>query len=75
MTANGDGDDSPVGDRIMAACLVAAGMTSNEASDLARRGGLYTLEGEGLRVQCIWKTYEGGNHHNHVHIGARTIPS
>ena len=25
----------------------------------------------GLRIQCIWKTDEGGNHHNHLHVGAR----
>lgn len=37
----------------------------------ARRGGLYTLENDGLRIQCIWKTDAGGNHHNHVHAGAR----
>jgi hypothetical protein len=26
---------------------------------------------DGLRIQCIWKTDEGGDHHHHVHVGAR----
>lgn len=71
MAANGGTDDSPTGDRIMAACLIAGGMPRPQAIATARRGGLYTLENDGLRIQCIWKTDAGGNHHNHVHAGAR----
>jgi hypothetical protein len=71
MAANGGTDDSPVGDRIMRACLIAAGEPPLRAATIARRGGLYTLEHDGLRIQCIWKTDAGGNHHHHVHIGAR----
>jgi hypothetical protein len=40
MAANGGADDSPVGDRMMAACLVAAGTSSEHAAELARSGGL-----------------------------------
>src|SRR5215217_998702 len=57
MAANGGSDDSPVGDRIMTAAL--------------RAGGLFNLLHDGLRIQCIWKTDIGGNHHNHVHVGVR----
>jgi len=71
MIANGGYDDSPVGDRIDAACLIAAGVSPSQALQIAQVGGLWTLHHSGLRIQCIWKTYEGGNHHNHVHIGAR----
>jgi hypothetical protein len=74
MAANGGTDDSPAGDRIMTACLIAAGMPRVEAIDSARRGGLFTLERDGLRIQCIWKTDVGGNHHNHVHAGAGPNP-
>ena len=73
MAANGGSDDSPVGDRLMAACLIAGGLAPEQAADIARAGGLYTLEHDGLRVQCIWKTDEGGNHHDHVHAGARPL--
>jgi hypothetical protein len=71
MIANGGSDDSPVGDRIMTACLVVAGVPPPQAAREAQQGGLYTLHRSGLRIQCIWKTYEGGNHHNHVHIGVQ----
>jgi len=72
MVANGGADGSPVGDRMMAACLMAAGVPEGRAAQQARRGGLYTLTNDGLRIQCIWKTDAGGNHHNHVHVGIRT---
>jgi hypothetical protein len=64
--------DSPQGDRIAASALIAAGYTPEEAWQRAHEGGLWTIpNSHGLRIQVIWKTYEGGNHHNHVHIGAR----
>lgn len=62
--------DSAKGDKIAAAALRAAGLTSSEATRKAKYGGLYSISGN-LRVQVIWKTNAGGNHHNHVHIGAR----
>lgn len=70
MVANGGTNDGPVGDGIMAACLIAAGDPPVQATEEANAGGLYTRYHDGLRIQCIWKTYEGGDHHNHVHIGA-----
>jgi soluble lytic murein transglycosylase-like protein len=73
MTANGGSNDSPIGDRLTAACLIAGGLAPARAADYARAGGLYTLEHDGLRVQCIWKTYEGGNHHDHLHAAARAL--
>jgi hypothetical protein len=73
MTANGGRDDSPIGDRLMTACLTVGGLAPEQAADLARAGGLYTLEHDGLRIQCIWKTFEGGNHHDHVHAAARSL--
>jgi len=73
MAGNGGTDDSPIGDRIMAACLIAGGQSPEEAIANARAGGLFTLVHDGLRIQCIWKTYAGGNHHNHVHAGARAV--
>ena len=64
---------SPVGDRLMTACLIAGGLAPEQAADFARSGGLYTLEHDALRIQCIWKTDEGGNHHDHLHAGARRL--
>jgi hypothetical protein len=73
MAANGASDDSPTGDRLMTACLVLGGVPPPQALADARRGGLYTLNHNGVRIQCIWKTYAGGNHHNHVHVGVRQV--
>ncbi|MGZ6639068.1 MAG: hypothetical protein ACXVII_40280 [Solirubrobacteraceae bacterium] len=76
MAANTGTNDGPVGDQIMTACLIAAGIPHAQAAHAARGGGLFTLERDGLRIQCIWKTDQGGDHHDHVHIGARpTTPS
>jgi len=66
MSANHGTNDGPVGDLLMTACLRVGGVDPATAADRARVGGLYTIR-PGL--QCIWKTNEGGNHHNHVHVG------
>ncbi len=71
MFANGGTDDSPVGDRIMEAACLLAGDSKEGASAKAHGGGLFTFTHGNQRIQCIWKTNEGGNHHNHVHVGVR----
>lgn len=71
MFANGGTDDGPVGDRIMEACCFLAGDTAAAAREKARTGGLFTFTHGNQRIQCIWKTEQGGNHHNHVHVGVR----
>jgi hypothetical protein len=71
MFANGGTDDSPVGDRIMEAACLLAGDSPDGARAKAQGGGLFTFTHEGQRIQCIWKTTQGGNHHNHVHVGVR----
>jgi hypothetical protein len=71
MAANSGTDGGPVGDTLMQACLQLAGQPAAEAARNARSGGLYTLHRDGVRIQCIWKTYAGGNHFNHVHVGLR----
>jgi hypothetical protein len=71
MFANGGTDDSPVGDRIMEAACLLAGDTKDGARAKAKGGGLFTFNHGSQRIQCIWKTLEGGNHHNHVHVGVR----
>ena len=57
----------------MTACLTVGGLALEQAVDFARIGGLYTLEHDGLRIQCIWKTMQDGNHHDHVHAAARSL--
>ena len=71
MAANGGTDDSPVGDAIMTCALRLAGVAEADARAKARAGGLFTFTHGSKRIQCIWKTNLGGNHHNHVHVGVR----
>lgn len=73
MVVNGGADDSPVGDRIAAAALVVMGTSREEAMAKARAGGAITIVKGGLRLQVIWKSNVGGNHHNHVHVGVRRV--
>ena len=69
MVANGGTDDGPVGDAIAAAAFLAAGLPRDVAIVRARAGGAQTIVSNGLRIQIIWKSDVGGNHHNHVHVG------
>jgi len=59
------------GDQIARAAFLAAGEPIATARANARRGGLFTIQGSGLRIQIIWKTLEGGDHYDHVHVGVR----
>lgn len=72
---DGHGADLPAtgrkGDRIATAALIEAGVPAARARQMARKGGAWTLNHRGRRIQVIWKTNVGGNHHNHVHVGVR----
>ena len=71
MAANGGVGDGPVGDRIAADALIVAGWTEPRATAWAKHGGLIDISVAGIRIQIIWKTDEGGDHHDHVHVGVR----
>jgi hypothetical protein len=48
--------------------LVAAGMSPAQAR--RAQGGIYNIPyGRNRRIQVIFNTNEGGDHHNHVHVG------
>jgi hypothetical protein len=61
----------PGNDRNFFACLVLGGVPEDRAARLVQSGGLITLYQQGVRIQCIWKTLEGGDHYTHVHVGVR----
>jgi len=68
--------DSKIGDLTAAHALEAAGVPWSEAYKMARKGGVFNItpksgQFKGHRVQVLWKTMVGGNHHNHVHVGIR----
>jgi len=59
------------GDEIARAAFVAAGEPIATARANARKGGLFTIGRGRVRIQIIWKTLEGGDHYDHVHVGVR----
>lgn len=59
------------GDAVASAALRTCGWSKQAAANAASRGGLYNVSWKGHRIQVIWKTYIGGNHYNHVHLGCR----
>jgi hypothetical protein len=61
------------GDTIAEAALLAAGEPPASAQAKATRGGAHTITRGGLRIQIIWKSYVGGDHYNHIHIGVRRL--
>ena len=71
MAANGGTLNGPVGDRIMEIALLLAGHSAADAHAKATAGGLYNTTQGNQRIQCIWKTDIGGDHHDHVHVGVR----
>jgi hypothetical protein len=68
--------DSKIGDLTAAHALEAAGVPWSQAYRMAQKGGVFNVtpkkgQFKGHRVQVLWKTMVGGNHHNHVHVGIR----
>jgi hypothetical protein len=67
------GQPVPRGDELAAAMFLAAGIDPAQARAWALAGGLrnvdFTFLGQPVRLQVIWKTSQGGNHHDHVHGG------
>jgi hypothetical protein len=61
--------DSKRGDLIAGRALMRLGVPRAQARHMAQQGGLFNVNYKGKRWQVIWKTTEGGNHHNHVHVG------
>ena len=69
------GQSVPRGDELATAMFVAAGIDPARARAWALAGGLrnvvFVFRGQRVRLQVIWKTSEGGNHHDHIHGGIR----
>jgi hypothetical protein len=61
------------GDKIALSAFLASGEPIVAARANASRGGLFTIRRGGLRIQVIWKTVQGGNHYDHVHVGIRKV--
>jgi hypothetical protein len=72
------GQTVPRGDELAAAMFLTAGIDPTHARTWALAGGLrnieFTFQGQRVRLQVIWKTSQGGNHHNHLHGGLAPNP-
>jgi 3D (Asp-Asp-Asp) domain-containing protein len=66
--ANGFAINGQGGTRIAAASLRSAGVSEEQAWELASNGGGHDVCYRGWRVQTIWRT---GDHTDHVHVGLR----
>lgn len=61
------------GDLIAAAAFRVAGQSEREALASGKRGGLVNINHGDYRFQIIWKTTQGGNHYDHVHVGVQRL--
>lgn len=77
VSDHGDGSAADIaargkrGDQIAEAAFLELGVDSKQAKQWAKAGGLYNINRDGKRYQIIWKTNQGGNHYDHVHVGIR----
>ena len=69
--ANDLGATAPAGDA--AASRIATTIGGPGYANWGSTGGVLNVERCGIRFQLLWRTYVGGNHWNHIHIGARRI--
>ena len=69
--ANDLGTTPPAGDAL--ASRIASAIGGPGYADWGKTGGVLNVERCGIRFQLLWRTYVGGNHWNHIHIGARLV--
>lgn len=62
---------APAGD--VAASRLATAVGGPGYADWGSEGGVLNAERCGIRFQLLWRTYVGGNHWNHIHVGARRV--
>ncbi len=61
----------PAGD--LPASRIAAAIAGPSYADWGRRGGVLNAERCGIRFNLLWRTMVGGDHYDHIHIGARRV--
>lgn len=65
------GTTAPAGDA--AASRIATAIGGPGYAEWGPDGGVLSAERCGIRFQLLWRTYIGGNHWDHIHIGARRL--
>jgi hypothetical protein len=65
------GTTPPAGDA--PASRIAAAIAGPGYQAWGHTGGVLNVERCGVRFQLLWRTYVGGNHYDHIHIGWRRV--
>ena len=65
------GNDTLTGDNIARAAYIASGIDPIKATEYSKKGALRNIFTNNRRIQIIWRTGVGGNHHDHIHVGVR----
>jgi hypothetical protein len=69
-TRYGTAEDEAKGDRIAYEAVLAAGGSKEDAQSLVDGAEVVNFTSpNGAAVEVLWKTEEGGDHHDHVHVG------
>jgi hypothetical protein len=69
--ANDLGTTAPAGDPT--ASRIATAIGGPGYADWGSTGGVLNVERCGIRFQLLWRTFVGGNHWDHIHVGARRV--
>ncbi len=67
------GSSEPTGKSDEAASKIVAALGGSP--DWGKNGGVFSATINGIRYQVLYKTNEGGNHFNHIHLGAERAGS
>jgi len=67
------GSSSPNGKSDEAASKIVAALGG--PADWGKNGGVFSTTINGIRYQVLYRTNEGGNHFNHIHLGAERAGS
>ncbi len=65
------GATAPAGDA--AASRIATAIGGPGYADWGSTGGVLNVERCGIRFQLLWRTFVGGNHWDHIHVGGRRV--
>ena len=69
-TRYGTAEDEAKGDRIAYEAVLAAGGSKEDAQSLVDGAEVVSFTSpNGAAVEVLWKTDQGGDHHDHVHVG------
>lgn len=67
------GSSTPTDKSDAAASAIVFALSGGAVKDWGKTGGNYRRTVNGVRYQVIYRSNEGGNHFNHIHVGAKRV--